>query len=510
MYFNYIGGRSDTPTGYVGGAYVQEPKVLSNVDIREPQTPTDLGARIKVYLMGYDTNPTTLHARLRTVQECADDNLLKCLAPTSIAYENGPAEGFVTTAQNAPAGQPGCGVYSPDLNGDGRSDLVWASYEPPGPLSCHWKVRFATATGYSADVALTTDGTNPLAPPMFGLFGGSSSVTQVLLGVPYQGDGTFGAGNYRVLQYDAATNSFLGTNVGFPPLGDTAADNVGDYDGDGLSDLFILDKINTGNIVNLYLRRNTSTASSLSFSPTWTQLGTFVGGQTPVNLGGFKTGDFNGDGMTDYVWTLSYYPVNIGAWVNLSQAFISNGAPGGTTAQPTKIGEWAGIPGTDILAVVNWNGDGCSDVIAHSVSSGHVAKVWLSNCKDGFIEAVTLPVGLSSANGLVVLDYNGDGLDDLVFHEAQTPGTASRSTTYQVIKSTGTGASAAANTGIVLGAGAWLALATDKNGDGLLDLAVVPQLPGRVLVHVVGQLAQTALGDGPAGAIPAQALEALG
>lgn len=191
-------------------------------------------------------------------------------------------------------------------------------------------------------------------------------------------------------------------------------------------------------------------------------------------------GDFNGDGRHDFL-LINKIPGS----PNPAELYL---AYGGTSASPVEI---ATPFGTDAVfpvwyshnVTIDFNGDGMTDLVwlrPVSAASGGGWYVSLST-GSGFQSAVQIPLSGTSFNPsvlgarAVVADFNGDGLDDMLIQHPVTPGFVL--VTTQVSGSTVTFSSQNLTT-TAIGVGSFSDTtsisyeAADFDGDGLADLLV--------------------------------------
>ena len=210
---------------------------------------------------------------------------------------------------------------------------------------------------------------------------------------------------------DGATEILLGSGLTFSGgiLSNPGVQNgnlklvgVGDFNGDGNSDL-------------VFLNQGIATPV-IQFLDGTTPIG---GGPPSVNpfdssFAIVGVGDFNGDGKADLVWHRGSD--------GLSEIQFLNGTTsigGGVINNPGFTSDW------QIVGVGDFNGDGHSDLVYHDQSLG------LTEIQ--FLNGIT-PIGGGPINNptfqtpdwqvVGVGDFNGDGHPDLVFHDAATGVTA--------------------------------------------------------------------------------------
>jgi FG-GAP-like repeat/FG-GAP repeat len=180
-----------------------------------------------------------------------------------------------------------------------------------------------------------------------------------------------------------ANGNWVGQNVG---LNRVLTVNAGDFNGDGLSELL-----------------ESSGEPGPDFLPDIYIVGTFNGeGQSygidyPGDVYGTLTGDFNGDGRTDFIVTASAY-----CSVSLSTGGLNFNTIGGTTCGALAIGDF--------------NGDGLDDI----VQLGEYLQFYsLTSNGDGTFSPGKLLTPITNGNASdnavgAVADFNGDGVPDVI------------------------------------------------------------------------------------------------
>ena len=223
-----------------------------------------------------------------------------------------------------------------------------------------------------------------------------------------------------------------------------------DFNGDGNADLFVgMAAGNSGGYVVLAGNGD----------------GTFKAGSFVGSLWGKEAhvADFNGDGHADIV----LYGAHDLAGHQGIEIFFGNG-DGTFTAQPIQNAVLGGH-----MAIGDFNGDGVPDFVASGATAGMVG-IYLGNGDGTFTQPPgglyfyqTSP-WIDYPRGVAVADFNGDGKADVAISEAD-----SHTVTILTGNGDGTftvGASAIDGTGSA--ATAWTVAAADFNGDGHIDLAL--------------------------------------
>ena len=237
------------------------------------------------------------------------------------------------------------------------------------------------------------------------------------------------------MAFSAATNFTVGLNPN--------SVTVGDFNGDGKSDLAVANR--NSNNVSVLLGTGTG-----SFGPATN----FTVGIFPVSV---TVGDFNGDGKSDLATAN-------GSSNNVS-VLLGTGTGSFGTATNFTVGSFPFS-----VTVGDFNGDGKSD-LAVANRGGNNVSVLLGTGTGSFGTATNFTVG-GSAYSVKVGDFNGDGKSDLA--------TANRfGNDVSVLLGTGTGSfGTATNFSVVAGFGSNSVTVGDFNGDGKSDLAVANDVTG--------------------------------
>ena len=357
-------------TGYLAGTLVQNAYLLTNVRIQ------DAGATVKNYVVSYTPSSSTGRETLTSLAECADAGATTCLAPTTFGYQSGQAGlGAATTLQNVSTlGRP---PKIGDFNGDGLQDIAYfnctgncSSVAPAGTYRIVW----GTSSGYanlSTDTGITaTSGLDTSVGCVTGDADGSGE------------DGllcqeTTGWWYYK---WNGSSFSRIPTNCGAGSTNEIVSAVLADVNGDGLPDFVYMDNY------YIYVQLNTTGTGALNFAsrqatlqpqsvPGYTD--PFVWNVGPLTL------DYYGSGQHDII--LNYGPLDKGIVYSAVLHFT------GTTF---SISPPLSTSGNAVLAIADFNDDGCQDVLVNpttvllSACNGNAAATLALNSTDVILDQI--------------------------------------------------------------------------------------------------------------------------
>jgi RHS repeat-associated protein len=317
--------------------------------------------------------------------------------------------------------------FEGDFNGDGLSDMLF--FNPENGL---WRCAECTRTG---GYLFKTYGS---------AYQGYSSDDKILffkgnVTGDYNGDGRSDVAFYLpetrefiVAEGNGKTLTFRSYGVLPSYVSDIFSCEwfCGDYDGNGLSDVFLFDEkagkwtlmLNKGGsfefrVISTHLKnlfRSDYTADA-NLDSKWTMDDSQQGNaRSKVH---FLSGDYNGDGRTD----ISIYDERSGDWL---VSTVSRSSAGVYSMNWTKYGQFK-VPGDLLFGndrfSGDFNGDGFSDFLWYDRSGGYwwIGETGIQSIN--FRKYAKIPDGIRAGSGITRWlqgDFNGDGKTDIGFYSA--------------------------------------------------------------------------------------------
>ena len=433
----YREGRADAESFATGAGLGRTSYRIKTIDV------TTSGTRVRSYKLAYATSPTTSRSLLQTVQQFGSDASVdgagsvvggSALPAVNASYSS---SGLSAGWQGWATAWPGDASIQPllrtgDFNGDGKTDLFfhysdghdwvglstgsgisWQLWSTawPGDASIGAKIRVADFNGDGkSDLYFHYQDGNDWVGISNGssftwqLWGtawpGDASIEPLIRTGDFNGDGKtdlhfhykdgndwVGVSNGSSITWQGWATSWNGDATIGPML------RVGDFNGDGKSDLYFH-----------YKDGNDWVGLSNGSSITWQGWGNNWPGDASIEPL-IRAGDFNGDGKTD----LFFHYSDGNNWVGVStgsgitwQGWGNNWPGDGAIGPLIKVGDFNGDGRTDLSFHYS---DG-NDWVATSTGAGFAwqgaGTGWGGNGGIGSI----IQIG----------DFNGDGKQDRYFH----------------------------------------------------------------------------------------------
>lgn len=357
---------------------------------------------LRALIVEYGNNTATTDSVVSKIWECAGGSSSTCTNPTEFTWEDGVV-GFAATANNSGNSAAGWdnNPLAMDVNGDGRTDLVQAD-------GGQWRIMLSNGEKYASQVAsVSNTGWEDAKVIRYN----NDSHDDILLAK---------GGTWHVLLGGATDEQMVTITIG-------------------------------GQNYTL----------TIPSSPVFTEVDTGIaaGAHTVDNS---QLIDVNGDGLKDII-----YSSGTGWFSGIRVRLLEYDDQTGQTA----FGEesYTGISQTEIdlsrAIVADFNGDGREDVFAPDRNTTNAQwSTYYSTQGTAFNKSV-LGGTNSTYDNLKVLDFNGDGLPDILVK--------SSSNSISVRMNTGSGfeSADAVLSSYTIGTTEWnKALTYDYNGDGRDDL----------------------------------------
>jgi len=441
-------------SGYLGGSVIKDIKRMTHVEVTYNST------LVRRYTIAYEGSLSSAsRSRLASITECAGSAGAECFAPTTFTYQNGTPGLASETSTGLTGPNSGYG-HTMDVNGDGRLDLVYSSTTTSGTGT--WMVMLASASGgYSTPVNTGVTNTN---------------YTDAIP-IDYNADGLYDllvntGGTWSVM---LSTGSSLGSpsSTGAPVTATGKGLNAvaTDVDGDGYEDLVWMDLYGYagGDTIRYRLREPSGNFSSTVYTlvaakPANTMI---VPGLGAAPAGRGRMADFNGDKKGDVAYRthVRLYNPGLGTWKYYYYVYAA------------CSGAWSfGVntpQATSIPMIGDFNGDGRSDILYYTQGGAVGVRFSTGTAFTAQVSAGTLA---AASGDFLVVDWDGDGLDDVIYPNlSNSTWYLRRSTGEQFLTAVSTSLSTASMT-----SKAWV---TDLNGDGLDDLVYVGSATWRYRLH---------------------------
>ncbi|MCP3907732.1 MAG: hypothetical protein GY712_06915, partial [Oceanicoccus sp.] len=361
------GNRTDKSQAYFAGALLNQSKRLSKIVSFSGST------ALRSLHLGYSYAGSTGHSKITSITECPGGSVGSgCLSPTNFGWQLGES-GYLNHPSNV-----GYVVYNEsrtpwalDINGDGFSDIIsnadstWKISLGGTDTMTDWHITGTTITSDDRNYALTLRYNNDLRDDLLIVRGGY----------------------WHVLLADPDDTGFLpAQSTGIPSTGYNHQPKIIDMNGDGRGDLVF-----RGSNGNWHYRLMTNSGFGGANDTNRKAYGDTARANTIAM-------DVNGDSLQDLMVPLSSYYL----------AYISTGS--GFREVQTSL---SGVDRERGAKPIDLNGDGLTDLLFRTGSS---TVVYALNTGDGFTTRTTVP-GITATHSewkrARTLDYNADGRSEL-------------------------------------------------------------------------------------------------
>jgi len=469
--FNYE-LRPDTTSRYSGGSRIQSTQRLTNIKNYAN------GNVVRDYQIAYEDSPSI--SRLKDVTECNGNSPQDCLPATNINWQE-INEAFSMLSVDTKYGMQTDWWYDSnrklrvfDYNGDGKNDFILQGVSAGKGTF----LMTATSNGFSVQGISNSYGLSEND------WVASNRVLHIL---DYNGDGrsdlllqgsNSGKGTYLLTATDSGFNvQGVSTSYGMSE-NDWVASNrvlhIFDYNGDGLSDILL-----QGTDISKGTFLLTSTGAGFSLDGV-TSSYNMDANNWAADRRKLHIVDHNGDGLSDIL--LQGADINKGTFL-LTSTGTSFSLDGITNSYNMDANNWAAD--RRVLHVLDHNGDGLTDILLQGVDINKGTFLLTSTGAGFSLDGITNSYNMDANNWaadrrvLRTLDYNGDGLSDIILQGANTgKGTF-------LLTSTGTGFNLDGVSNINgLHEDDWIAdrrvlHVMDYDGDGYVELLLQAKTTGR-------------------------------
>jgi len=443
---------TDQPTGYVAGGLIRETQRLARIDVVHVGTQD----AVRRYELGYEDASATGRGRLASLRACARG---ACL-PASRFEWSSAATGWSGQASAAVAPAALATAIPGDMDGDGFEDLAY--YD--GSSRNWWVLR---------------GGTSGLAAAINTYSGGDDDPARAV-SADLDGDGRREllfrqGGDWRWLRRSGS--GYVSSSTGVPASAASVV-TAADIDGDGREDVVLRSPSGDG----LRWRRSLATTATPSFAAEqvlWSAPAGSMLAATPFiestqqYRSAVRRADFNGDGRTDL--PVRIVPSNC----TMSAACAAAERWELLASSGTALLSQAFITAPAALLLADFNGDGLTDV-AYATAGTDWQLLMGAGSRESTATVMTGPAASgaplqAAAAAVFATDWNADGRSDLV----QVDGSgAVLACVSDGMTLTGCQSLAGAMSGPVA-----TPIVLDANGDGMQDVVYAAGGEPRLLPH---------------------------
>lgn len=495
--------RLDISSAYVGnGSISKNSKILKSVKSENGST---IFRKYNFYYNEISYSSVDQISRLTSAEECTSDLAASCFPKTKFEWGT-KTIGFSASSvwlNNLPEASSFKGYRYLDFNGDGRQDIVWSQGSGTNRV-----IKYASIDKFSSSGLTGKLFSNGVGSLPFTVADNNKKAELILDAIDYNVDGKQDLVVCRPMDrlngcttrdvYLSVPTAYGTWALSHTPIALPFRDRAvkfGDINGDGVVDAFVL---RYPNIVVYSLQKRAMSEIATNQYYQFNELATLPLTATPAvpplvpnansndrpkeryfNFADASLGDFNADGKMDVVIPAKIIDPSIApyatspdentqtsyayVYINNGNSFIYSQGHSFDVARTAYVNQ-PDIFDTTNIQVVDFNGDGFSDVAARGIA---LWKYW-KNDGTKLIAGGNISSNNSSqyvTDSVGFLDYNRDGNADFIWHDTQNkqlklrkwlPATLTFETTDTVVAS-----SKAASSNFSF---------ADMNGDSFSDL----------------------------------------
>ncbi len=413
--------RTDITPSYANG-------VKSIIPVRVDRINTYLGTSlVRSYDLNYAMGSATSRSRLTAVKECLSDG--KCLPSTVFTWDPGNEDVIFTkqAKETDTTSYPSALTYenqqyhSADVNGDGRSDLIW-TYRHTNELGRVLYLANSTGNGFtraSKDVETGfTASTIPDADQSYMAGDVNGDGNADLVWVARYLDDLY----YVIYLANSSGTGFISQGFQVDSQSDHAlySDghyNLADVNGDGRKDL-VWTFVHQNKLGRAVYLAYTDSSGNLAFGKVSYDIdSTYTPEYYTHNQ--YTTGDVNGDGKEDFLWTFELQ----GDLYRILYLANANGTGFNKISVQKDSGLHAAISQYDDskIQLADANADGKSDIVwTYTIANQLGRTLYLASdlgtsfSKKSSVLGKTLSTTATNKDASIA-DFNGDGRSDILF-----------------------------------------------------------------------------------------------
>lgn len=410
--FHYTNGRQDEIVSFISGSKIEIKEILTDITVKYSTSTTYL----QHYNLMYDWGTYT-HLLKVTLDDQSGDHFNPTL------FEWGEDNHDVFT-EELNYNHVNSDKYFLDFNGDGKTDFVefyWKSNNENKKIYYDWKFRKRLDNGFSSEYSFSADVEKYFYVSLVGDYNGDGFQDLLVISFLDENMEIFQDRKLLLGKVNGFTEINLRGNSQHPyGEGHEPDFGVGVFDGDGISDLIVVDKHYNQGTANCFIynynkekgRFDQLFSTELDF------------GNTDFQNTRMIIADFTGDRRSDILHTAEYGSSGGG---HTSKCFLHK-----VDIQNKNLNNIynSGFPTTwHRIFAGDFNGDGITDILTYAFTNSNVGwQLHYYNGKNKWVEYDVPPITEFDPedsleqyyHGISIADLNGDGKMDIIEFEKET------------------------------------------------------------------------------------------